>query len=205
MASPATYYTTVDLASLTFEPLAKLNSLYVAPLAQPLTVLTPPVELATSLGDGDEPFAYIRPIGRFADWLRGVEAWLLDECVRRKEEWFRKDIDDDALRHNFKSFFRDGGEFKVKVVPDEVAVFGVDKAPVGAEEATAGRHVRCVLDLSRICFGRQEFGAMWRLVQARLVDVPQCLIEDEDEEDARDEDDASPDEAPADADEHEFL
>ena len=118
--------------------------------------------------------------GAFAAWLRGAEAWVLDECVRRKSEWFHREVDDDALRLRFKSFFRpDDGAFKVKAPEGEVALFGVDGSPVGPEELPAGQHVRCVLELSRFCFGRQEFGAMWRLVQARVVHVPECLIVDD--------------------------
>lgn len=203
-SSPAAYYTTIDLASQAFEPLAKQNKLYVAALAPPLAVLTPPVQLASTL-DADD-FAYLRPVGAFAGWLRDAEAWVLDTCIANKAEWFRKDVDDDALRHNFKSFFRDDGGFKVKSAG--VAVFGVDGTPAGAEEAAEGCHVRCVLELARVCFGRQEFGAMWRLVQARLVEVPPCLIADdeaEDAEDAEDADDADDADANLEADEREFV
>lgn len=205
MATPtAAYYTTVDLAAQAFEPLAKQNKLYVAALSPPLTVLTPPVQLASALDDADD-FAYLRPAGAFAAWLRGAEAWVLDACIANKAAWFRKDVDDDALRHNFKSFFRDDGQFKVRSAG--ATVFGVDGAPAGLEEATEGRHARCVLELTRVCFGRQEFGAMWRLVQARLVDVPPCLIEDGDGDDNAPDEDASDDGGPQplDADEREFV
>lgn len=171
----AAYYKSVDVSTLAFEPLAKENKLYVARLAAPLLVQTPPVQLATSV-DPEVPFVYVRPAGQFREFLAGVEAWVLDTCLQKKEEWLRKDVDDDALRHNFKSFFK-GDDFKLKVGP-ELAVFDAAKDPAGAEEAEEGRHVRCVLELSRVCFGRQEFGAMWRLVQAQLVEVPPCLIDD---------------------------
>lgn len=204
MASSAAYYTTVDLTAQAFEPLAKRNKLYVAALSPPLLVQTPPVELATSLGDADAPFAYLKPVGQFAEWLRSVEAWVVDTVIERKEEWLAsRGMDDDALRHNFKSFFRDeDGGFKVKVEED-VAMFGVDASPAGVEEAVAGQSVRCVLELSRVCFGRQEFGAMWRLAQARLVDVPPCLIDDA--ADAMADVDGSEDGAALDADEQEFV
>lgn len=215
MASPCcTYYTAVDLSTHAFEPLAKQNKLYVANLAPALTVVTPPVQLASSLADADAPFAYLRPHGRLAAWLRDVEAWVLDACLANKGAWFRKDVDDDALRHNFKSFFRETGEFKVRTsAGGDVAVFAEDGQPAGAEEAVEGRHVRCVLELSRVCFGRQEFGAMWRLVQARLVDVPPCLIHDDDDDEAADAEDAGAQdvhvgeepEEPLDADEQEFV
>lgn len=185
MALPA-YYTTVDVGTLEFEAPAKQGRLYVAPLSPPLLVLTPPVELASALDGADGPFAYLRPTGRFAAWLRDVEARVLDACVARKAEWLRKDVDDDALRHNFKSFFGEGGELKVRVQPGEVGVFDAEGAPAGAEEAGAGTRVRAVLELARVCFGRQEFGAMWRLTQARVTPVPPCLIADDDTDDGAD-------------------
>ena len=210
MASP-TYYTAVDLRAQAFEPLAKHNSLYVAALSPPLTVVTPPVQLETALAEQEAPFAYLRPAGAFAAWLRGAEAWVLDECVRRKSEWFHREVDDDALRLRFKSFFRpEDGAFKVKAPEGEVALFGEDGLPVGPEEVPPGQHVRCVLELSRFCFGRQEFGAMWRLVQARVTRVPECLIADEDPADDSDdsggpEEAACGDGAAADAEEGEFV
>lgn len=205
----ATYYDAVDLhAALAFEPVTKVHKLYVANLTQPLQVVTPPVELLTAL-DAAEPFAFIKAQGRFAEFLKTVEARVLELSVEHKAAWFRKPVDDDALRHNFKSFFGDDGAFKVKA--QEVALFGTDLAPAGLEEGAAGRHVRCVLELARVCFGRQEFGAMWRLVQARLVEVPPCLIpeeeEGEEERDAEGSEEApeGPEDGGGDPEELEFL
>ena len=200
----AAYYVDVDVhAALAFDPVVKVNKLYVASLTEPLQVLTPPLELVTPL-ESDEPFALLRPMGRFAEFLKTVEARVLEMCVQHKVEWFRKDVDDDALRTNFKSFFREDGSFKVKTV--DVAVFGADKGPVGPEEATAGKTVRCVLELTRICFGRQEFGAMWRLSQARVVEIPRCLIEDSDVDEEEEEDGDGGDAEPGgDIEEQEFL
>lgn len=203
MASAPQYYKAVDLGSLQFEPLTKLNKLYVANLAAPLSVQTPPVELATGLGEGD--FACIKPSGQFLQWLRDVEDAILERAVQNKADWFRKELSTDVLRHNFKSFFRDDGQFKVRTDGD-VPVFDAQKNAVGSEEAAPGTSVRCVLELVRVCFGRQEFGAMWRLVQARLVDPQPCLIDD-----AAEVDDDVPvpvsddDGGEADVDEQEFL
>lgn len=202
MAGLATSYRFVDHSSVSFEPITKQGKLYVANLSPTLLILAPPVELVSSL-ESEAPFAYIRPVGEFATFLRDTEAFILDQCIKRKAEWFRKGLDDDALRHNFKSFFRDN-DFKVKVA--DVAAFGVQKEPVGQEDIPVGKHVRCVLELSRICFGRQEFGAMWRLAQVREVEVPACMIQDE-----RDDEDEPAGESvdecggEPDADEHEFL
>ena len=203
----ACYYREADLGAVTFEPVEQVNRLYVSYLTQPLAVVTPPVELASSLGE-DAQFLYIRPTGGFAQFLRDVEALVLNESMRQKVTWFRRDVEDEVLRHNFKSFFREDGAFKVKV-QGEPPVFDAEKNAVGAEEATPGKLARCVLELVRVCFGRQEFGAVWRLAQVRLVEVPPCLIQDEPavesgEQDEQDAEDAEGS-ASADPDEHEFL
>lgn len=205
----AAYYTAVDLRAQAFEPLAKHNSLYVAALAPPLAIVTPPVQLLTPLADQDRdaaPFAHILPTGRFAAWLREAEDWVLGECIRRKAEWFHREVDDDALRLRFKSFFRpEDGAFKVRAPEGEVALFGADREPIGAEEVGAGQHVRCVLELPRLSFGRQEFGAMWRLVQARVVRVPECLIVDDEAEGEQEDEPCAEDGGVADAEEGEFA
>lgn len=203
----ACYYTAADLGAQRFDPLAKRGSLYVAALAPPLTVVTPPVKLLGSLADPDAAFAHLLPAGRFASWLREAEAWVLEECIRRKSDWFHREVDDDALRHRFKTFFRpDDGAFRVRAAAGEVALFGADGEPVGPEEVGDGQYVRCVLELPRLSFGRQEFGAMWRLVQARVVRVPGCLIADsEDEDDQRGEDGGADAADGADTEEGEFA
>lgn len=192
------YFKTVSLDTVAFEPVAKHNKMYVANLTEPLVVQTPPVRLASALG-GEEPFALLKPTGQFAQFLKDAEAHVLEAALQHKADWFRRAVDDEALRHNFKSFFRDG-EFKVKV-QGEVAVFGPDKQLLGPEEAVPGACVRCVLELTRVCFGRQEFGAMWRLLQAQVVHEPECLIVEEPEDDASE----PGDDPPADAEEQEFM
>ena len=118
--------------------------------------------------------------------MREVESTILQRCIENKAEWFRKDIDDDVLRHNFKSFFKDDDSLKVKVAQD-AAVFDRDRHPAGLEDLVAGEGVRLILELTRICFGRQEFGALWRIVQAQLVPTPACLITDTTDEEDDDE------------------
>jgi hypothetical protein len=199
--APAPYFSTADLGALQFEPVTRHGKLYVSNLASPLVVSTPPVRLSGPLTD-DAPFVFLRPTGKFSTWLRDVEDRVLEACLANKADWFPKPLDDDALRHNFKSFFR-GDEFKVR--REAVAVFDEHGNAVGVEEA--GDHVRCVLELHRVCFGRQEFGAMWRLVQAQAVTVPSCLIEVPCEEAGEEGDDAEGEGLPEgpDVDEAEFL
>jgi hypothetical protein len=67
-------------------------------------------------------------------------------------------------------------------VPSDVAVFDADcRTPACATDVLrAGAQVRCVLELARVCFGRTEFGAQWRVVQAAPCPAPVCLIAGDD-------------------------
>lgn len=197
MAVP--YFRSVDVASVGFEALEKDNNLYVARLSPPVQVQTPPVQLGSALDPDNAAFVYLRPSGQFRKFLEGVEAWILAKSIENKADWFRRQVDDDVLRHNFKSFFRDDANFKVRVEPD-VPLY--DKgAQVGHEEAGEGRQVRCVLELVRVCFGQREFGGMWRLVQASLVEEQPCLIS----EDGGSETEGEDPEQPAPPEEQEFA
>lgn len=212
-SAPATapqYYKSVTLADVAFEPLSKDNKLYVANLAPRLLVQTPPVKLASSFDPQGVQFVYLAPTGQFARFLHDAESLILQRCLENKAEWFRKDVDDDVLRHNFKSFFKDDS-LKVKLAPD-AAVFDTDRQPTGNEELVAGEAVRCILELNRVCFGRQEFGALWRIVQAQLVPTPACMITATSDDDDDDDDDADEgacpsdeDHAPRDPDQGEFM
>lgn len=167
----------VDLA---FCPIEREGKLYVVKLKDRVVVQTPVMTLTTPLVDGDGdplPFATLAAPGPFGAFVRRVEGLVLDACLANKADWFRKDLDDDALRAGFKSFLRPNGTLKVKV-PEDAAVFDADKRPIAPGDLGAGTQVRAILELSRVSFGKTEFGAMWRLVQARAVATPQCLIED---------------------------
>ena len=177
----------VDPTALAYGSMIKDTSarLYVVPLEPALTIQTTPVTLATSLEDASVPFVYLTPDASLAAFFRAVEATVGDACVEHKNEWFAvaKTLEDEVLRRGFKSFFGDAG-FKVKV-PEEVACFGADKRPLGREDVPAGTVVRAVLELTRVCFGRHEYGATWKLVQLQVVPT-QCLIDDEPVDDSVD-------------------
>jgi hypothetical protein len=179
------------LDSLAFDPIEREGKLYVVKLQPKITIVTPPMTLASSLVDEDGealPFASLAPSAQFGGFLRRVEAAVLAACIAHKAEWFRRDLDDDALRSGFKTFLRPNGTVKVKV-PDEVAAFDASAGAVVPGDIAAGAQVRGVLELAKISFGKTEFGAMWKLVQVREVTVPRCLIDDTGDELSDDDDD----------------
>jgi hypothetical protein len=186
---------------LEYAPMIKDTSarLYVVPLVRPLVVQTTPVALATGLEDPEVPFVYLNPDAKLAAFFRETETVIADACIARKQDWFAiaKNLEDDVLRRGFKTFFDADKGFKVKV-PTDVACFDASKAPIGREDIGAGTTVRLVLELARVCFGRHEYGAAWRVAQVQLVDT-RCLIVDDPV------DDLVADESDDDSDINEFL
>lgn len=172
-------YRSVDLSRLVYGDIAKDMSarLYVVPIQPPIVIQTTPVALQTSLEDADIPFAYIAPDAALRKFLADTETVVGDACVANKHAWFAsaKNLDDEVLRRGFKSFFSDAG-FKIKV-PAEIPCFDANKQPIGREDVGAGTVVRLVLELSRVCFGKHEYGVTWKAVQAQVVPSV-CLIDD---------------------------
>jgi hypothetical protein len=183
---PARPFRSVSLPDdLQFGAMEREGKSYVVRLLAPLVVLTPPVALNAPLtGPDDEPapFSWVAPTGQFGEFLRGVEGAMLEACIANKGAWLRKVMDDDSLRASFKSMFSDNG-FKVKL-PADLAVFDSTGALMDPAEVQAGAVVKGILVLKQLVFGRTEFGAVWRMTQARVVPQPKCLIADEDTEPA---------------------
>lgn len=167
---------------LQFGAMEREGKSYVVRLLAPLAVLTPPVALNAPLtGPDDEPapFSWVVPTGQFGEFLRGVEGAMLEACLANKGAWLRKVMDDDSLRASFKSMFSDNG-FKVKL-PADLAVFDPAGALTDPAEVQAGTMIKGILVLKQLVFGRTEFGAVWRMTQARVVPQPKCLIADDPE------------------------
>jgi hypothetical protein len=172
----------VDLGTLQYGPITKDVSarLYVVPIQSPVVIQTTPVTLTTTLEDPDIPFVFIEPDAKLRAFLERTEKTIEDACVANKDAWFAvsKHLEDDVLRRGFKSFFTETG-FKVKV-PADIACFDASKRPIGREDVVSGSVVRLVLELSRICFGKHEYGITWKAIQAQIVPTT-CLIDDSDD------------------------
>ena len=178
-------YARVDAAThlRDFDPLEKAGGVYVARLREPLLVQTPALALVSPLDDDDGsplPHMHLKLPKNFLAFARRTEDAVLAACLDNKAAWFRRPMDDDALRASFKPFCK-GGALKVKL-PRDAPIFDEDGTVMDRDEVAVGTHVRCILELSRVCFGRTEFGAMWTLVQAQTCSVdrapaPRCLID----------------------------
>lgn len=182
------YYKHADLdtclAPSAFLALEKVGGLYVARLATPLLVQTPPVTLASPLDDEDgTPLPHVHvTLPRDAQaFAQRVEDLVLGACLANKETWFRRALEDATLRASFKPFFKAGeGTLKVKV-PRDALVFDDAGTLLCHGDVAVGTSVRCLLELSCVCFGRTEFGAMWSLRQAQRAPAPppppRCMID----------------------------
>lgn len=166
----------------------KEGGMYVAHLETPLAVYSPAVRL--SLND-DGTATLSTASGTAKRFFGAVEA----EVVRRvtdahgTEGWL-SETTGDALSAGFKTFIQCCGAcvsgdacecttdaswcLVVRAVQEEVAFFAADGAEVCAQDVEAGAPCRAALELTRVCFGRTTWGAMWRLKQVRLS--PACSI-----------------------------
>lgn len=181
------HYRHVDLAAALapdrFLPLERTGGLYVARLHEPLLVQTPPLALASPLDDEDGtplPHAHLTLPRGFQAFVQQAEDLVLQACLANKSEWFRRPLEDDSIRASFKPFYKPGGTLKIKV-PRDSLVFGADGQLLCREDVGVGSSMRCLLELSRVCLGRTEFGAMWSLVQAQTAPPPppppRCMID----------------------------
>jgi hypothetical protein len=205
------YYKKVCPSSIDFlapvkEPRGK--KVYVSNIAHgPLTVRTPPVSFLEAVPDGvgaNEAFVGVAVPVSFGAWLKRVEDRILEQCIQNRAEWFKgsRAKDDGAtLTADFKSFFEDTGAFKLKI-PADTKWYDASGTPIGPEEIDPGCHLRCTWVLRRICFGARQFGAIWALEQARVAEIPVCVLpattDDSDNGSDADEDAGGGDEAYAD-------
>lgn len=175
-------FRSVDLSSITYGTMIKDTSarLYVVPVDPCVTIQTTPMTLSTSLEDPSVPFVYVSSDPNLTKFFHATEASIADACIAHKQEWFAiaKNLDDDVLRRGFKSFFDPEKGFKLKVASD-VPCFDASKNPIGREDIPAGTVIRAILELSRVCFGKHEYGANWKITQLQCIPST-CLIETED-------------------------
>lgn len=163
---------------MTFGPLQREAKVYAVAFEPSLRIQTPPVTLVHDLSpEADLVATFAAPN---LEYFRAVEAALLEAAVGHKEEWFPKTIDDDTLKSSFKSFVSREGALRTRLA-DAVSFF--DAQGVAVEEdggvLKAGTQVRALLELSKVSFGKHEFGGLWRVLQLKVC--PECLITDAEE------------------------
>ena len=184
------FYRRVDtaaaLAPEAFEPMDGAT----ARLRAPLLVQSPTVVLASPTWDDGEcpPHVHLAVRPPFAAFATEAEEAVLRAALANKDDWFRGRADDRTIVAAFKPLCKATGHLKV-ALPPEVQVFDASGELLAAADLAVGDHVRCILRLDGITFGRTEFGAMWTLVQAQTrppppapPSPPRCLLSAEDDE-----------------------
>ncbi len=149
--SPVLYtHADVERALSAFEPLAKEGGVYVARLQEPLLIQTPPLALVASLDDDEDGtparHAHLALPPKFARFVRRVEAAVLYAGMANKAAWFRRPLEDDALKASFKQFLKDD-ILRVRL-PRDVLVFDADGQLVERSSVGPGASVRCLLELT---------------------------------------------------------
>lgn len=162
----AVYYKDATIPS-GFQAMRKNGSVYYVPFDEPLRVQTP----ATRLEACDQNTATLAVSKDFAKFLGRIDEFVFGEALERRKTWFKKDLGEDELRAGFKSFIADN-TVEVKV-DDECVAFDENGDQI---DLPVGSRVRCILELTGVCFGRTEFGCMWTLLQAQKSTSPKCLI-----------------------------
>lgn len=165
-------------------PPQKVDRQYVARLSEPIRIQTPSLTLLSALEDEEGafvPHVHLKLTRGFHAFAKSVESMVLDACLAKKDEWFAgRRFTDDQVRASFKSLCKPGGSLKVNA-PESAVLFDESDEVIGRDEVPAGSSVALILELSKVCFGRTEFGAMWTLVQARMMPPPppppRCLVD----------------------------
>ena len=175
-------YKNVDFNEhVTFQEMRAEGRLHVVPFTSPVSVQTPPMTLATELcnEDGERlPFVNVVAPKMFLDFLTSFEEHLVTNSIENRKEWFKKKLDEDAVRQCYKSFMRPGGVLKLKLTESTQAFDALGK-PLRMEDIATESRIRCIVEATRLSFGKQEFGSVLRVVQMQVLSDPPCMLLDD--------------------------
>jgi hypothetical protein len=175
-------YKNIDFEEhVTFQEMRAEGRLHVVPFTVPVSVQTPPMTLATEPcnEDGERlPFVNVVAPKPFLDFLTRFEEHLVHSSIDNKKEWFKKKLDDDAVRECFKSFMRPGGVLKLKLT-DATQAFDASGKLMRLEDIAIESRIRCIVEANRVSFGKQEFGSVLRIVQMQVLSDPPCMLLDD--------------------------
>jgi hypothetical protein len=166
---------------VTFQEMKVEGRLHVVPFNGPVSVQTPSMTLATEPcnEDGERlPFINVVAPKTFLDFMARFEEHLVTTSIENKKDWFKKKLDDDAVRECFKSFMRPGGVLKLKLT-DATQSFDASGKPTRLEDIAPESRVRCIVEANRLSFGKQEFGTVLRVVQMQVLSDPPCMLLDD--------------------------
>jgi hypothetical protein len=182
MSSPTSTvlnYTTVNFdQDLLFDgSLVKDGDVYVAQATPPLLVQTPPIYLQDAL-DGSKTFVSVKAREDLVAFFKAVEEATLNKCLANCNEWFDDDsVSEEAIRSTFKSFVDVPDHIiKLSAPSDITQAFDEEGNELDCSTLQQGTRCRLLVEMRRCVFGQHEWGASWRILQAQLASLPQCLI-----------------------------
>lgn len=130
----------------------------------------------------------------FHEKISALDEEIVSRAKADKQAWFGADLKDETIQGAFQSSLTDGtlsaGLAKVK---GEVVAKAFDSQKNPVELAAVGEGAQCdvLLELAGLWFLKKSFGAVWRVIQARVRAAPkpasvptQYMFEDEVEEEA---------------------
>jgi hypothetical protein len=163
------YYTDVKIGK-TFRAMQKVHDMYFVPFECPVVVQTPVVRLV----DSTKKSAILKISNKFSTFVQEFENTILT-AAQTHTEWFKKiPVEDDAIKNGFKSFLNN--DCLTVKLDEDFAAFD-SSGNFMNDEIVAPVNVRCILEVSGICFGSVEFGALFTLRQAQIVQIPKCVIQ----------------------------
>ena len=181
-----TGYQAVDLTTIDFEAIQKDGAIYASKFSQPLKVQTPVLTLDSDITT-DSTFALITCTTSFASFIKSCEEYILKKAIECKDVWFAhaNTMNDDRIRCAFKSFLKPDNVLKLRVSPD-LAMFDREHEHVDCLQPKT--KIRAILELTKVSFGKHEFGIQWRLLQVQEVSAPISLFIDVPNDDGDDAD-----------------
>jgi hypothetical protein len=177
-----------DASSVSFKDVQTEGGKIAVPF-DTVRIVTGTVVLKNSLVEVDgsaAPFAKLA-LGSDAEAFAAFEENLLSVAKERRDEWFGfGGVNDEHIEGSFKRFFADG-ILKARVTQRTLAF---DSAGHSTDIATfsGGAKAKVLLSSNVVRIGKSEFGAVWSVEQIREAKKLVCLIEDEEETIADDED-----------------
>jgi hypothetical protein len=126
------------------------------------------------------------------DKISAIDEQVLTKAKESKQEWFGADLKDETIQGAFQSSLTDGtlSAALAKIKGEVVAkAFDCQKQEVELSSVAEGAQCDLLVELAGLWFLKKSFGAVWRIVQARVRSAPkapafptQYMFEDEVEE-----------------------
>jgi len=132
------------------------------------------------------------------DKISSIDELVVAKAKEEKVAWFGADLKDETIQAAFQSSLTDGtlGVALAKIKGEVVTkAFDCQKVAVELESVGPGAQCDVLVEMAGLWFLKKSFGAVWRVVQARVRGLPkaptfptQYMFEDEPEQEQAEDD-----------------